>query len=53
MYHAEAGQRAFRASVALIRSSIAACSRSQIPITHGRITIVPRTGPFSDNCVWK
>src|SRR5579875_1942600 len=41
------GKYAFCAPVALIRSSRAACNRSQIAYPHGRITMVPRTGPFS------
>src|ERR1022692_4099584 len=30
-----------------MRRSISATSSSQIPKPHGRMTIVPRTGPFS------
>src|SRR4051794_12304863 len=39
------GKYAFRAPLALMRSSRARCSSSQMPYAQGRMTIVPRTGP--------
>src|SRR5919106_3351163 len=33
-----------------MRASISACIRSQIAYPYGRMTMVPRTGPFSASC---
>jgi len=41
------GKYAFGAPLALMRSSSARCRSSQMPYAQGRMTIVPRTGPFS------
>jgi hypothetical protein len=41
------GKYALRAPAALIRSSTSDCIRSHSAYPYGRITIVPRTGPFS------
>src|SRR5438132_4333291 len=41
------GKYAFLAPQALMRASISACMRSQMAYPQGRMTMVPRTGPFS------
>ncbi len=41
------GKYAFWAPAALIRSSISDCIRSHSAYPYGRMTMVPRTGPFS------
>src|SRR5919198_1085768 len=41
------GKLAFWAPVALMRRSMSACISSQMAYPHGRMTMVPRAGPFS------
>src|SRR6266498_746305 len=41
------GKLTFWAPVALMRRSMSACISSQIANPHGRMTMVPRAGPFS------
>lgn len=41
------GKYAFSVPVSLMRASISACIRSQIPYPYGRMTMEPRTGPLS------
>src|SRR5574341_201530 len=41
------GKLTFCAPVALMRRSMSACISSQIAYPHGRMTMVPRAGPFS------